>query len=198
MIRRAPLWLALPAITGLVLFLVYPTAYLIALALTDSSLGNPLRAFTGAQNFHTAFDAPAFVPALWRSTVFALAATIATTGTGLLLALLLRARGTRFGAVGALLLLPLVTAPVLIGVAWKLLLAPVGGGLADALSAVGLAGANPLGSGVGRIPCCWRSTSGSGHRSRCSCCSPHSGWCVPSSRNPRASTGPGHGAPSPA
>lgn len=149
MIRRAPLWLALPAITGLVLFLVYPTAYLIALALTDSSLGNPLRAFTGTQNFHTAFDAPAFVPALWRSTVFALAATIATTGTGLLLALLLRARGTRFGAVGALLLLPLVTAPVLIGVAWKLLLAPVGGGLADALSAVGLAGANPLGSGVG-------------------------------------------------
>jgi multiple sugar transport system permease protein len=149
MIRRAPLWLALPAIAGLVLFLVYPTAYLIALALTDSSLGNPLRAFTGTQNFHTAFDAPALVPALWRSTVFALAATIATTGTGLLLALLLRARGTRFGAVGALLLLPLVTAPVLIGVAWKLLLAPVGGGLADALSAVGLAGANPLGSGVG-------------------------------------------------
>lgn len=149
MIRRVPLWLALPAVAGLVLFLVYPTGYLIALALTDSSLGNPLRAFTGAQNFHTAFDAPAFVPSLWRSTVFALVATTATTGIGLLLALLLRARGTRFGAVGALLLLPLVTAPVLIGVAWKLLLAPVGGGLSDVLSAVGLAGANPLGSGVG-------------------------------------------------
>lgn len=149
MIRRVPLWLALPAVAGLVLFLVYPTAYLIALALTDSSLGNPLRTFTGTQNFHTAFGAPAFVPSLWRSTVFALVATIATTGIGLLLALLLRARGTRFGAVGALLLLPLVTAPVLIGVAWKLLLAPVGGGLSDALSAVGLAGANPLGSGVG-------------------------------------------------
>ena len=149
MIRRVPLWLALPAVAGLVLFLVYPTAYLIALALTDSSLGNPLRAFTGAQNFHTAFDAPAFVPSLWRSTLFALVATTATTGIGLLLAVLLRARGTRFGAVGALLLLPLVTAPVLIGVAWKLLLAPVGGGLSDVLSAVGLAGANPLGSGAG-------------------------------------------------
>lgn len=149
MIRRVPLWLALPAVAGLVLILVYPTAYLIALAVTDSSLGNPLRAFTGVQNFHTAFDAPAFVPSLWRSTAFALAATAATTGIGLLLALLLRARGTRFGAAGALLLLPLVTAPVLIGVAWKLLLAPVGGGLSDTLSAVGLAGVNPLGSGVG-------------------------------------------------
>jgi multiple sugar transport system permease protein len=42
-----------------------------------------------------------------------------------------------------------VTAPVLIGVAWKLLLAPVGGGFAQASSAIGLGGFNPLGSGVG-------------------------------------------------
>lgn len=149
MTRRVPLWLALPAIAGLVLFLVYPTAYLVALALTDSSLAHPLRAFDGAHNFQSAFAAPAFTPSLWRSTLFAVAATVLTTGLGLALAVLLRARGTRFGAVGALLLLPLVTAPVLIGVAWKLLLAPVGGGLAGLFGAVGLAGFNPLGSGTG-------------------------------------------------
>lgn len=149
MIRRVPLWLALPAIAGLVLFLVYPTAYLIALALTESSLAHPLRAFTGVDNFQTAFAAPAFTPSLLRSTVFACAATVLTTGTGLALAVLLRTRGTRFGVVGALLLLPLVTAPVLIGVSWKLLLAPVGGGLADLFAAVGLGGFNPLGSGGG-------------------------------------------------
>lgn len=149
MTRRVPLWLALPAIAGLVLFLVYPTGYLIALALTDSSLAHPLRAFSGPDNFQTAFAAPAFTPSLWKSTVFAVVATVATTGLGLIVALLLRARGTRFGIVGALLLLPLVTAPVLIGVAWKLLLAPVGGGLADVFSAVGLGGFNPLGSGAG-------------------------------------------------
>ncbi len=149
MMRRVPLWLALPAVAGLVLFLVYPTGYLVALALTDSSLAHPLRAFSGVDNFQTAFAAPAFVPSLWRSTLFAVVATVATTGLGLTLALLLRARGARFGAVGALLLLPLVTAPVLIGVAWKLLLAPVGGGLANVFSAVGLPGFNPLGSGVG-------------------------------------------------
>jgi multiple sugar transport system permease protein len=149
MTRRVPLWLALPAIAGLVLFLVYPTAYLVALALTDSSLAHPLRAFNGAHNFQTAFAAPAFTPSLWRSTLFAVTATVLTTVLGLALAVLLRARGTRFGAVGALLLLPLVTAPVLIGVAWKLLLAPVGGGLAGLFGAVGLAGFNPLGSGTG-------------------------------------------------
>lgn len=149
MTRRVPLWLALPAIAGLVLFLVYPTAYLVALALTDSSLAHPLRAFSGMDNFQTAIASPAFTPSLWRSTGFAVVATAATTGLGLVLAVLLRARGRRFGVVGALLLLPLVTAPVLIGVAWKLLFAPVGGGLADAFAAVGLSGFNPLGSGSG-------------------------------------------------
>jgi len=149
MTRRVPLWLAVPAVAGLVLFLVYPTGYLVALALTDSSLAHPLRSWSGLENFHTAFAAPAFVPSLWRSTVVALLATVCTTGLGLVVALLLRSRGTRFGAVGALLLLPLVTAPVLIGVAWKLLLAPVGGGLATVFGAVGLPGFNPLGSGLG-------------------------------------------------
>ena len=149
MTRRVPIWLALPAIAGLVLFLVYPTAYLVALALTDSTLAKPLRAFSGLDNFGTAVAAPAFTPSLWKSTAFAIVATVATTGVGLVLALLLRARGTRFGAIGALLLLPLVTAPVLIGVAWKLLLAPVGGGLADFFAAVGLSGFNPLGTGTG-------------------------------------------------
>lgn len=149
MSRRVPLWLALPAVAGLLLFLVYPTGYLIALALTDSSLAHPLRSFSGAENFSSALTSPAFVPSLGRSTVFAVLATIATTTLGLTLAVLLRARGTKFGVVGALLLLPLVTAPVLIGVAWKLLLAPVGGGFAEAFSAIGLGGFNPLGSGVG-------------------------------------------------
>jgi len=148
MSRRVPLWLALPAVAGLLLFLVYPTGYLIALALTHSSLAHPLRSFSGADNFSSALSSAAFVPSLARSTVFAVLATVATTTLGLALAVLLRARGTKFGVVGALLLLPLVTAPVLIGVAWKLLLAPVGGGFAQAFSAIGLGGFNPLGSGV--------------------------------------------------
>ncbi|MBS1693350.1 MAG: sugar ABC transporter permease [Actinobacteria bacterium] len=149
MSRRVPLWLALPAAAGLVVFLVYPTVYLIALALTDSSLAHPLGTFTGAANFGTALSSPAFVPSLWRSTGFAVIVAASTTVLGVAAAVLLRLRGSRFGVVGALLLLPLVTAPVLIGVAWKLLLAPVGGGLAGVFGAVGLAGFNPLGSGAG-------------------------------------------------
>ncbi|BCI51652.1 ABC transporter permease [Mycolicibacterium litorale] len=149
MTRRVPLWPALPAIAGLVLFLVYPTVYLIALAVTDSSLARPLRSFTGADNLVNAFASPAFTPSLVTSTVFAVVAAVVTTVLGLAIAVLLRHRGSRFGLVGALFLLPLVTAPVLVGVAWKLLLAPVGGGLAGIFSAIGLGGVNPLGSGAG-------------------------------------------------
>jgi multiple sugar transport system permease protein len=149
MTRRVPLWLALPAIAGLTLFLVYPTAYLVALALTKSSLAKPLRAFTGVDNFVNAVAAPAFTPSLVKSTLFAVLAAVVTTLLGLALAVLLRSRGSRFGVIGALFLLPLVTAPVLVGVAWKLLLAPVGGGFAGLFSAVGLSGFNPLGSGSG-------------------------------------------------
>jgi multiple sugar transport system permease protein len=61
----------------------------------------------------------------------------------------LNARGGRFGLLGAVLLLPMVTPPVSVGVAWKLLLAPVGGGLTGLWDALGIAGFNPLGSGPG-------------------------------------------------
>ncbi|KMO69157.1 carbohydrate ABC transporter permease [Mycolicibacterium obuense] len=151
MIRRVPLWLAAPAIAGLILFLVYPTVYLVALTVTKSSLAHPLRSFTGGANVASAFASPAFVPSLGKSTLFAVVVAVITTVLGLALALLLRHRGGGFGVTGAPLLLPLVTAPVLVGVAWKLLLAPVGGGLAGIFAAVGLGGVNPLGSGVGAL-----------------------------------------------
>ncbi|MET0475180.1 MAG: sugar ABC transporter permease [Mycobacterium sp.] len=149
MTRRVPAWLAAPAIAGLALLLVYPTIYLVALALTKSSLAKPLNRFSGLHNFTTAFASPAFTPSLWKSTLFAVVVAVVTTLLGLGLALLLRQRGSGFGVIGALFLLPLVTAPVLVGVAWKLLLAPVGGGLATVFEAIGLEGFNPLGSGIG-------------------------------------------------
>lgn len=149
MSKRVPLWLAVPAMAGLALFLVYPMGYLVALALTKSSLAKPLRGFVGGDNFTAAFASPAFTPSLVRSSVFAVVAAIVTTTLGLAIALLLRQKGSRFGIIGALFLLPLVTAPVLVGVAWKLLLAPVGGGLAGVFDSVGLHSFNPLGSGTG-------------------------------------------------
>jgi len=142
--HRVPRWLAVPAVVSLVVTGLYPAVAGIALAVTDSSLARPLRAFAGFENFVAAAESVAFGGSLLRSVLFAVLATLLAVLAGVAGALALHARGGRFGLLGAVLLLPMVTPPVSVGVAWKLLLAPVGGGL------TGLWGAfNPLGSGAG-------------------------------------------------
>jgi multiple sugar transport system permease protein len=121
----------------------------VALAFTDSSLARPLRAFAGFDNFVAAADSVAFGGSLLRSALFAVVATALSLAAGVAGALALHARGGRFGLLGAVLLLPMVTPPVSVGVAWKLLLAPVGGALTGLWDALGVPGLNPLGSGPG-------------------------------------------------
>jgi len=142
-------WLAAPSLAGLALLLLYPTVFVLLLAFTKSSLARPLQRWTGTENFVDAAESVAFAGSLVRSVVFAGLAAVLATCLGVALALLLHARGTRFGIVGTILLLPLVTPPVMVGVAWKLMLAPVGGAFGGLFSAVGFPGANPLGDSVG-------------------------------------------------
>ncbi len=146
---RVPGALAAPAVVFLAVFAAYPLVYVIGLALTDSTLARPLQRWTGFDNFRTALESQSFTGSLWRSALFAVLAAAVQLVLGTALALLLRARAARPGLLGTLLLLPLVTPPVMVGVAWKLLLAPVGGALNGVLHALGLPGVNPLGSGTG-------------------------------------------------
>jgi len=142
-------WLAAPSLAGLGLMLVYPTVFVLLLAFTKSSLAHPLQRWTGTDNVVDAWESLAFASSLVRSVVFAVVAALLATGLGIALALLLHARGTRFGVVGTVLLLPLVTPPVMVGVAWKLMLAPVGGAFTGVFDALGFPGANPLGDSTG-------------------------------------------------
>jgi multiple sugar transport system permease protein len=141
--------LAAPSVVFLAVFAAYPLVYVIGLAFTDSTLARPLQRWTGFDNFRTALESQSFTGSLWRSALFAVLAAAVQLVLGTALALLLRARARRPGLLGTLLLLPLVTPPVMVGVAWKLLLAPVGGALNGVLHALGLPGVNPLGSGTG-------------------------------------------------
>jgi multiple sugar transport system permease protein len=147
--RRVPWWLAVPAAVSLAVTGAYPAVAGIALAFTDSSLARPLREVVGYQNFLAAAESVAFAGSLLRSALFAALATAIAVLAGVAGALALHARGGQFGSLGAVLLLPMVTPPVSVGVAWKLLLAPVGGGLTGLWDALGIAGFNPLGSGTG-------------------------------------------------
>jgi multiple sugar transport system permease protein len=145
--RRVPRLLAAPALLALAVMLAYPTVFLLAASVTSSSLAHPLQAWTGLANLQQAFASDAFSGSLVRSAAFAVAAAVGTTALGTVAAVLLRARGRSFGTLGALLLLPLVTPPVMVGVAWKLLLAPTGGALTTTLGDVLGGSPNPLGSG---------------------------------------------------
>ncbi len=145
---RVPAVLAAPTVAFLAVFAAYPLVYVIGLAFTDSTLAQPFQKWTGFANFRTELESLSFTGSLWRSTAFAVLAAGLQLILGTALALLLRARRRRPGSLGTLLLLPLVTPPVMVGVAWKLLLAPVGGALNAALHGVGLPGVNPLGGGV--------------------------------------------------
>ncbi|MGI4893487.1 MAG: carbohydrate ABC transporter permease [Janthinobacterium lividum] len=142
-------WLAAPSLAGLAIMLVYPTVFVLLLAFTKSSLAHPVQRWIGTANFVDAWESLAFAGSLVRSVVFAVLAAVLATVLGVGLALLLHARGTRFGVVGTILLLPLVTPPVMVGVAWKLMLAPVGGAFTGVFDALGLHGANPLGDSTG-------------------------------------------------
>jgi multiple sugar transport system permease protein len=146
---RVPWWLAVPAAASLLVTAGYPAVAGVALAATDSTLARPLRALAGFDNVVAAAESVAFGGSLVRSVVFAVAATALAVVAGVAGALALHARGGRFGLLGAVLLLPMVTPPVSVGVAWKLLLAPVGGGLTGLWDALGATGFNPLGTGPG-------------------------------------------------
>lgn len=136
--RVGPWGLASPLVVALVLTTLYPLVALVALSFSRSTLGKPLRDWVGIANFEKVLSDPAFLGSLWRSAAFALPMAGLELVLGLLLALLFH-RLVRAGRVfTSLALLPLMTPPVMVGVAWKLIFAADGGLLNGWLRETGL------------------------------------------------------------
>lgn len=128
--RGRTAWLMLlPLLAGLLIFAVYPSLYVLALSFTKSTLGQPFKTWIGWGNYRwlTIGGDEIFAPSLLRAALFSLGVALLELWLGTWLALLLASlkRGGRL--VRSIMLLPLMTPPVLVGVAWKLLLAPGGG-----------------------------------------------------------------------
>ena len=141
-----PAVFALPSWLALILLLAFPFAYTVALSLTQSTLGEPFADWAGLDNFRTALTTQAFTGSLIRTIVFAVSAAVLEIALGILIALALQARGAGFGAIGTILLLPMVTPPIMVGVAWQMLLAPAGGGLTALWTVLGVPGFNAFGT----------------------------------------------------
>ncbi len=133
-----PLLLVAPLVLGLLVFAIYPLVYLLVLSSSESLLGKPFQAWVGFENYRAAFADRTFLASLLRSVGFAIPVTIAELILGLAIAVVIQ-RSIRGGhIVRTLILLPLMTPPVMVAVAWKLILSPVGGLLNAALLGLGL------------------------------------------------------------
>lgn len=124
--RSAAWLLASPLIVTLLIIGLYPGLYTVAASFSKSTLGKPFQSFVGLSNYSFAIRGD-FADALWRTMVFAIPSSLLQMVLGVAIALLL-VRVSRFGSIWrALIFLPMMTPPVMIGIAWKLMLLPSGG-----------------------------------------------------------------------
>jgi len=137
--RRLGSWLlVLPLLIGLALFTFYPLVYLAALSISKSQLGSTFQEWVGGANFRAAWNDNVFIDSLKRSVLFAIPVAFFELVAGLAIALLVHGnlRGGRI--IRTLILLPLITPPIMIATAWKLIFNPAGGLLNSMLQRLGL------------------------------------------------------------
>jgi multiple sugar transport system permease protein len=145
--RRFALLLFLPALLVLVLATTFPLGYLLWTALWHIDLAMPWNTgFAGATNFLKMADDPRFWNSLGLTVVYTASTVVLQVLIGLALALLVNRipRGQAVLRVAAIL--PLVLAPVVVGLFWRtLVLAPDFGILDFALRLLGLGSHDWLG-----------------------------------------------------
>lgn len=116
-----------PAVIAVAIVAIYPLVYIVAASFSTSSLGRPFSGWVGFENFVALLGDGVTIPSLGRSLVFAVPSALLALVAGFVVALSLDAAVKSGRVIRVLLLLPLMTPPVMIGVIWKLMLAPTGG-----------------------------------------------------------------------
>ncbi|MBT3010562.1 MAG: sugar ABC transporter permease [Candidatus Thiodiazotropha sp. (ex Lucina aurantia)] len=125
--------MAIPALAGLLLFILLPFAAALALAFTDLRLGSPLPVkFVGFAQFVQLFNDPDFMRALLNNLLFAAVVVPLQTVLALALALLLNQGLPGTVAFRTLFFMPVVFPMSLVSVIWSLIYAPGPDGMMNA------------------------------------------------------------------
>ncbi|GAA3880987.1 carbohydrate ABC transporter permease [Streptomyces sedi] len=152
--RRLKWAMLAPALAFVGLMIVFPLLFTLNLGFTDAfGAVNADRSFVGLRNFQDALsDTRRFWPAIERTVVFTVGAVAVETALGLALAMLMRRafRGMRW--VRTILIIPLLTTPVAIGILWLLILDPTNGVANHILDSLGLPTQEFLGSVSQSLP----------------------------------------------
>lgn len=138
---RGPAWahrlFVAPSVVTLIVLGVYPLLFIVAASLTESSLGKPFQDWVGTATFESVLADADTVASFGRTAVYALTVSAASLVLGVAAALALHGAARAGSVVRALLLLPLITPPVIVGTLWKLIYNPGGGLLATVLGFFG-------------------------------------------------------------
>ncbi|GAB3615888.1 sugar ABC transporter permease [Okibacterium endophyticum] len=138
--RWSPRLFVAPSALSLVVLGVYPLVFIVLTAVSESSLGRLFQGWVGVDNVAAVLSDADVSASLVRNVLYALAVTTASVVFGVITAYALF-RSTRSGSVvRTLLLLPLITPPVIVGILWKLIFNPTGGLLNTVISWFGYAG----------------------------------------------------------
>lgn len=138
--------LAAPAVLGLAVLLLMPTAAVLVLSLTDFELGGPALRWIGLANYAELLDDPTFRIALRNTVVYVASVLPVSLCLGLGIALLIEG-GVRGRTVfRAVFFLPVVSLLVSMATAWEYLLHPTIGPVNQVLRLLGIAPVNWLGS----------------------------------------------------
>lgn len=129
--------LVLPAAAVLVVFTLWPLINGVLLSLTNWDGFSPQRGFVGIENYLRLFDDPNFRTALGNTFLYGVGSTIIQQiiGLGLALALDRSIRGRNLAR--AIIYLPVLVSPVVMGTMYYLFLSYNGGGLNDLVIAFG-------------------------------------------------------------
>jgi multiple sugar transport system permease protein len=127
-----------PLLLFLIAVAAFPLGYTIWTSLTDQAVSNPVTKFVGLENFGTVLGDRVFWASLWFTVRYTAIVTAAELLLGTSLAILFDRVFPGKRVLLSVILVPIMTAPVLVGVAYELLLNQDIGVLPDLLARVGI------------------------------------------------------------
>lgn len=130
---RIGVMISMPALLGLLAFVVAPFLLAVALGFSNLRLGSPLPLeWVGFEQYRRIFADPSFTRALFNNLLFALVIVPLQTALALVLALLLNRRLRGIALFRTLFFMPVVFPLSLVAVVWILIFAPGPNGMMNA------------------------------------------------------------------
>lgn len=136
--------LAAPALIGVFVLILLPSAVVLGLALTDWKFGAKHLSFIGPANFRKLWVDPVFWKAAANTATYAAIVIPGTLALGLAVSLLIHARSSFKSVYQAIHFIPVMATMAAMAIVWESMLHPTIGLVNHLLSAVGLDGRNWL------------------------------------------------------